>query len=110
LEGAFAVIKAKRPEKKMHSAVGIGRYVIQIVARPRKIETLLRKEKHGTTFARLKHNLVSKKMLTDVRPMKSDSFFRSTITARADFASTLANIQQYYRGLDTFWRQPRCLS
>jgi hypothetical protein len=94
LEGAFMVIKANASEKKINSAVGISRYLTQKVMRPRKIEILLRKEKHGVTFATLKDNLVSTKILTDVKTMKSDAFFRFTVAARADVLSILANIQQ----------------
>jgi hypothetical protein len=74
LEGAFTVIKANGSEKKTNSAVDIGHYLTQEVVRPRKIETLLRNEQHETTFATMEDNLISNKMLTDARTMKSDAF------------------------------------
>jgi hypothetical protein len=52
------VIEAHGLEKKTNSAVGIDRYLSQGVVRPRKIETLLRKEKYGPTFAILEDNPV----------------------------------------------------
>jgi hypothetical protein len=96
LEGAFMVIKAKGSEKKTNSAIGIGRYITPKVVPPRKIEILLRKEKHGETFTTLEDNLISNKRLTDPRTMKSDAFFRFTIAATADFLLIPANIQQWY--------------
>jgi hypothetical protein len=69
------VIKANRPENKTNCAVGIGRSMTQKGVRLRKIETLLRKQKHGVTFAGQENNLVSNKMLIDVRTMTSDMFF-----------------------------------
>jgi shikimate kinase len=94
LEGAFMVIKANVSEKKTNSAVGIGRYLTQKVMRPRKIEILLKKEKHGTTFTILEDNLISNEMLTDAKTTKSDLFFRFTVAARADILLISANIQQ----------------
>jgi hypothetical protein len=93
LEGAFMVIKANGSERKTNSAVGIGRYLSQKAMRPEKIETLLRKEKHGATFATLEDNPVSNEMLIDARTMKSDAFFRFTVAARADVLPTPAKIQ-----------------
>jgi hypothetical protein len=52
--------------------------------RPRKIETLLRKEKYGPTFAILEDNPVWNKMLTDSSTMKSDASFRFTVAIRVD--------------------------
>jgi hypothetical protein len=94
LEGAFMVIKANELEKKTNSAVGIGCYLTQKVVRPRTIEILLRKEKHGATFTTLEDNLVSNKMPTDPRTMKPDEFFQFTVAARTDILPTQANIQQ----------------
>jgi hypothetical protein len=59
LEDAFTVTKANRSEKKTNLAIGIDRYLTQKVVRSRKIETLLRKEKHGATFTLLEGNLAS---------------------------------------------------
>jgi hypothetical protein len=61
-----------------------------------KIEILPRKEKHGATFAKLEDNLVSDKMLTNARTMKSDAFLRFTVAAKADILSRPANIPQWY--------------
>jgi hypothetical protein len=93
LEGAFIVIKANGSEKKTNCAVDICRYLTQKAIQLRKIETLLRKEKHGATFTTLEDNLVSNKMFTDAKTMKSDAFFRFIVAARADVLPTLANIQ-----------------
>jgi hypothetical protein len=90
------VIKADESEKKTNSAIGISRYLTQKIMRPRKTETLLKKEKHKITFATLEDNLVSNKILTDAKTMKSNAFFRFTVAARADVLPTPANIQQWY--------------
>jgi hypothetical protein len=92
LEGAFMVIKVNMSEKKTNSVVGIGCYLTQKVVRARKIEILLKKEKHGATFATLEDNLLSKKMLIDATTMKSDAFFRFTIAVEADILPTPATI------------------
>jgi hypothetical protein len=94
------VIRANGSKKKTNCVVDIGRYLTQKVVRPRKIETLLKKEKHGITFAVLKDNLISNKILIGARTMKSDIFFRLTIAARANVLSTSVNTQQWYHQKD----------
>jgi hypothetical protein len=64
--------------------------------RPRKIDTILRKEKYEATFATLEGNIESNEMVIETRTVKSDLVFRLTIAARADALPTLANIQQWY--------------
>jgi hypothetical protein len=46
LEGAFMIIKANGLKKKINSAIAVRYYLTQKAVRARKIETLLRKEKH----------------------------------------------------------------
>jgi phage terminase large subunit GpA-like protein len=53
LEGRQLVIRTTESEMKTKLAAGIGRFLTQKVIRPRKIESLLRKEKHGATFTTL---------------------------------------------------------
>jgi hypothetical protein len=55
----------------------------------------LKKEKHGASFTTLEDILVSNKMLTDAKTMKSDSFFRFTAGTRPDVLPTSANIKQW---------------
>jgi hypothetical protein len=93
LEGVFMVIKANGTEKKINYAVGISRYLTQKVVRPRKIEALLRKDKHEATFATPEDNLLSNTMLINASTMKSDAFFRLTVVARTDRLPIPANIQ-----------------
>jgi hypothetical protein len=95
LQGGFMVIKADGSQKKTTSAVGIGRDLTQKIARPWKIEIILRKEKDRATFATLEDNLASDEMFTGASTMKSDTFFRFTIATRADALPTPANIQQW---------------
>jgi hypothetical protein len=53
LEDRQLVIKINESEMKTKLAAGIGRFLTQKVIRPRKIESLLRKEKYGATFTTL---------------------------------------------------------
>jgi hypothetical protein len=94
LEDRLLIIKTEESKKKINSAVGIGRFLTQKVVRRRKIESLLGKLKHGATFATLKNNQISNKILTDAKTMRSDAFFRFTVAARANVLPTLPNIQQ----------------
>jgi hypothetical protein len=93
LENTFMRIKANRLEKKTNSAIGIGRYLTEKAVRPRKIQILLKKEKHGAIFATREDNLISNQMFTDARIMKSDAFFRFPVAASADGLPISANIQ-----------------
>jgi hypothetical protein len=88
----FMVIKAKGSEKTTNPAVDISRYLTHKVMRPRKIETLLRKEKYEATCATLEHNLASNRMLTNAKIMKSHAFFRFTVAAKAAILPTPANV------------------
>jgi hypothetical protein len=87
------VILAEKSEMKINSAVGIGRFLTQKVARPQKIKSFLAKEKHGARFATLENNLISIKILRDAKTMKSDAFFWFTGAASADVPPTQANIK-----------------
>jgi hypothetical protein len=62
LEGSLLGIKTHESEKKIDAAIGIGRYLTRKNVRPQKFENLLRKEKHGATFATLRNNPVSNKI------------------------------------------------
>jgi hypothetical protein len=98
-KGSLLVIKSNR-SKKTDAVMGIRRYLTQKVARPQKFQKfkkLMSKIKHGAIFAILENNLVSNKMLTDAKTMRSDAFFRFTVAARADVLPTSANVQQWYR-------------
>jgi hypothetical protein len=86
------VIKTNGSKKKTNFTVGVGHYLTQKVVQSRKIETFLRKEKYGATFATLEDNLVTNKMLTGAKIMKSDAFFRLTVAAMADILAAPANI------------------
>jgi hypothetical protein len=97
LERSLLVIKANASKQKTHATVGIGRYLTQKNASPQTFEKLMSQEKHGVTFAILKNNIVSNKMLTDAKTIRSDAFFRLTGAARADFLPAPANIEQYQR-------------
>jgi hypothetical protein len=97
LEGSLLLIKVNGSEKKTGAAIEIGYYLTEKVVRPQKIEKLLSKEKHGSTFAILEKNLVPNKLLTEAKTTRSDAFFRFPVAARADVLPTLANIQQWYR-------------
>jgi hypothetical protein len=83
-------------QRKTNSVIGIGRYLIQKVVRPRKMDILRGKEKHRAIFAILEDDLVSNKMLIDANTVKSEAFFRFIIVARADVFPTPANIQKRY--------------
>jgi hypothetical protein len=95
LEGAFMIIKANGL-KKINSAIAVRYYLTQKAVRARKIETLLRKEKHEATFATLESSLVLNKMITHARTRKSNAFFRFTIAVKANVLPIRANIQQLY--------------
>jgi hypothetical protein len=105
-QGAFIVVKDNGSEKTTNVAVGIGGHLTQKVVRPRKIEILLRKEKYRTIFATLEDNVLFYKMLTHARTMKSDTFLRFTVAARADILLTSANIQEYYDQPKTNCQKP----
>jgi hypothetical protein len=97
LEGSLLVIKSNGSEKETHATVGIGRYLTQKTGSPQKFEKLMSQEKQGVTFATLENSIVSNKMLTDAKTIRSDAFFRLTVAARAGFLPAPANTEQYQR-------------
>jgi hypothetical protein len=90
------MIKTKGSEFKTIAVTNIIRFLTQKVIRSQKITSLLQTEKHGATFETLKDNMISNKMLTNTKTMKSDAFFRFTVASRADVLPTPANIQQWF--------------
>jgi hypothetical protein len=93
----WITLKATESEKRTCSAIGVGRYLTQKVIRPRKLERLLAKEKHGATFPTLRDNPISNGILIDAKTTRSDAFFRFVVAGRADLLPTPANIEQWYK-------------
>jgi hypothetical protein len=86
------VVKTRGSEIKPSIAASIRRFLTQKPVQRQTIASFLSKEKYRAKFETLKENMVSKKMLTDAKITKSDTFFRFTVEARADVLRTSANI------------------
>jgi hypothetical protein len=92
----FIVIKANGSETKTNYVVGMGRYLLATVLRPRIIEILFRKEKHEVTFSTLQDNLMSNKMPINASTIKPDVFFRFTGARKAAVLPTPVKIEQWH--------------
>jgi hypothetical protein len=95
LEAEEMVVRTDTPKYKTKIAIGIGRFLTQKVIRPRKLDSPLRHEVHGASFATLPGNEISNTILMNMRARRTDAFFRYAVAARADCLPMPVNIGQW---------------
>jgi hypothetical protein len=89
------VVRTDASESKRKIAVGIGPFRTQKVMQPRELDSLLRHEVHGASFATLRGNEISNTRLMHVRARRTDTFFRYVVAARTDCLPTPVNIGRW---------------
>jgi hypothetical protein len=90
------VVRTGKSEFKIKTAVEIGRFLTQKIARVRKIIELMKHEVHGASLSTLKMIEVSNSMLTNVYTRRSDAFFRFVVVGRTDCLPTPINLRRWF--------------
>jgi hypothetical protein len=94
IEDNEVILRNGESEIKTKTAVGIGRFLTQMIIRIKKAMKLVAHEVHGASFMTLRSNEGSNRLLTNIYTRKSDAFFRFAIVGRADYLPTLGNLHR----------------